>query len=134
MNYNILADIITIVHTLLIVGILMGILISARYKKFRPIESFALLGAIVIWSLYSGCPLTYLEDYLRTLGGNPIPLTQIGFISFYLDKWFSVSITDKQLVTTTYITAIVFFGISVEWISAYINPEIIKLRKTLGWK
>ena len=88
MNYLLLADMVTVIHTALVVGILFGILVSVRYKRFRPIEALFLLLAILIWSLYSGCPLTYLEDFLRASAGHPIAISQVGFIPFYFNEWF----------------------------------------------
>jgi hypothetical protein len=133
MFYKYLADAVMIIHAALIFLILAGILVSIRYKRFRPVESVGLLSAILIWSLYGGCPATYLENYLRILAEHPLPLAEVGFIPFYFAKWFSLPITDYQLTLATYITALVFFLISVEWISPYINIEIFKLRKALGF-
>ncbi len=121
-----------ILHWLLILSVFIGILLSVRYKRFRPFEAGILLVSIVIWSLYSGCPLTYLEDYLRNLAGYPLPIVKTGFISFYFNNWFGVSITDYQLTITTYITALVFLVISIEWLNPFVNFEIIKLRKSFG--
>ena len=133
MPYKFLADAVMIIHATLIFLVLAGILISIRYKRFRPMESIALLSAVLVWSLYGGCPATYLENHLRILAGQPLPLAEIGFIPFYFDKWFNLSVTDFQLTIATYITALIFFLISVEWVSPYINIEIFKLRKALGF-
>ncbi len=132
MNYALLANIVTVLHTILIVGVLVGILISVRYKRFRPIEAAVLLGAVIIWSLYGGCPLTYLENFLRTLSGYPLPLIETGFIPYYFSSWLGWSITNSQLTIATYVTAVIFLLVSIKWASPYINLEIIKIRKSLG--
>ena len=76
--------------------------------------------------------MTYAENSLRIYSGNPLPLTTNGFISFYFDKWFDLTITNYQLTMITYFAALLFLSVSVEWISPYVNLEIIKLRKFLG--
>jgi hypothetical protein len=128
-NYVNLANIVMVLHVVLILSVFVGIAISIRYKRFRPIESFILLSAILIWSLYGGCPLTYLENYLRVYSGYPIPILEAGFIPYYFDKWFNFHITAYQLTVATYTTALVFLLTSIEWVSPFINFEIIKIRK-----
>jgi Protein of Unknown function (DUF2784) len=134
MFYDNLADIVMVFHAAMIVSVFLGILFSVRYKRFRPLESIILLSAIVIWSLYGGCPLTYAENYLRISAGNPLPLVDVGFISFYLNNWFGLMMTDHTVVLITYVIVAVFFAISIEWLSPYLNIEIVKLRKYLGIK
>lgn len=131
MNYEALANIIMTIHTVLILSVLIGILVSVRYKRFRPIESIILLSAILIWSVYGGCPLTYLEDSLRVSANNPLPIIEIGFIPYYFNEWFGLPITNHQLTIITYITAFIFFITSIEWLSPYVNFEILKIRKLL---
>jgi len=128
-DYLLLADMVTVIHTALIVGILLGILVSVRYKRFRPIEALFLLLAILIWSLYSGCPLTYLEDFLRTSAGHSTALSQAGFIPFYFNKWFGFFVTNREITIATYITAAFFFVISMEWMGPYAHLEIVKIRR-----
>ncbi len=134
MSYDALANLVMVIHIVLIGVVFIGILISIRYKRFRPIESLILLAAIVIWSLYAGCPLTHLENHLRISAGTPLPLTEIGFIPYYLNQWLSFSITDSQLTLATYTIAALFLITSVEWLSPFVNPEIVKIRKILGRK
>jgi len=131
MSYESLANTVMIFHAILIVFVFVGILVSIRNKRFRPIESLILLSAIIIWSLYGGCPLTYLENSLRIQAGNPLPITEIGFIPFYVSRWFAFSVTDYQLTFATYLTAIIFFATSIEWLSPFVNPELVKIRRVI---
>ena len=131
MFYEYLANIVMVVHVFLILCLLFSILVSARFKKFRPLESGILLLVIVIWSLYEGCPLTYLENTLRVAASHPLPIGEMGFIPYYLYAWLGLSITNQELVLTTYITAFLFFLVSIEWISPYVNVEFIRIRKFL---
>lgn len=127
--YAFAADMVTVIHAALVIGVLLGILISVKYRRFRPIESFILLAAIVIWSLYDGCPLTYLENYLRYAADAPIDLLDSGFIPYYVNHWFGASITNRELTITTYVTAFVFLIISMEWMKPFVHMEVLKVRR-----
>ncbi len=129
MNNIVLANVVVAVHATLIFSVLVGILISVRYKRFRPLETFALIAFILIWSLYGACPLTNLEDYLR--GGPPsaTSLTNTGFIPYYLRDLFGIELPRRFVVNSIYATGAIFFLISIEWLSPYINIEIGKARK-----
>lgn len=129
MSYKLAADIVTVIHSILIFFVFISIGVSIFNKKFRPIEASILLIVIVLWSLYSGCPLTYFESYLRELSGFPLPsLINEGFIPHYLDKWLGLSITGKQIVIYTYFVAGLFFLLSIDWFYEYF-VKISKLRK-----
>ncbi len=134
MGYETLADIVMFIHAAMVIAVFLGILVSVRYKKFRPVESAILLTLIIIWSLYGGCPLTSLENYLRIQAENPIPLMEVGFIPFYLIKWLKIPMTNAQITIATYVTVLVFFAMSVEWLNTLVNPQIFKLRKFLKEK
>jgi hypothetical protein len=131
MNYTFLADLTAVVHVTIIFLVLFGILVSVRYKRFRPIEAAVLLIVIVLWSAYGNCPLIILEDYFRNLAGHPIHLTGVGFIPYYAQKFLHLNISAHTVKASTYTTASVFFLATVEWISPYLNVEIFRLRKSL---
>lgn len=128
MIYEVFATAVMILHVMLIGAVFLGILAGARFKRFRPIETFILLAAIVIWSIYGGCPLTSLENFLRTRAGYPLPLSETGFIPFYAHEWFGLSISNPQITVITYIIATIFLAVSIEWLSPYINFELVRLR------
>jgi Protein of Unknown function (DUF2784) len=128
MSYGTLANIVTALHCLFILSVFIGILICVKYKKFRPLEASILLCAIVIWSLYGGCPLTNIESYLRLESGSPIPINEVGFIPYYLSTWFNLSLTNLQVELFTYGICILFVVISFEWIGGYLH-KVTKLKK-----
>jgi hypothetical protein len=134
MNYNALANATAITHITIVFLVLVGILISVRYKRFRPWESFILLFIVVLWSIYGNCPLTILEEHFRTLAGNPTLITAKGFLPFYANKYLGVSLLSGTVTRSTYFTGGMFTLASVEWVSPYINVELFKLRKLLGIK
>jgi hypothetical protein len=134
MNYNLLGNLTAFTHITVIVLVLAGILISIRYKRFRPWESLVLVVVVILWSVYGNCPLTILEEHFRVLAGTPSYITSVGFLPFYANKLLGVSLLSSTVVRSTY-----FFGGmltlgSIEWLSPYINMELFKLRKFLGIK
>lgn len=123
-----LADAVSFVHLLVILLVFVGIYVSVRVKWFRPIESAVLLLAIVIWSLHGGCPLTTLESYLRAGTSDASILREIGFIPFYLERWFGVAISPKAVDVWTYGIAIFFFVLTLEWLVPFIKKiPVLKL-------
>ena len=134
MNYNILADAKAITHLTVILIVLIGILVSIRYKRFRPWESLILIVVVILWSVYGNCPLTIVEEYFRKLAGNPSGITSVGFLPFYANKLFGISLLSSTVVRSTYFTGGMFTLASVEWLSPYINVELFKFRKLLGFK
>ncbi|SRR6266540_223927 len=84
MSYLLIANLLTIIHAALMLFVFIGIFLSVRIKRFRPVETLLLLTIIVIWSLYRECPLTTAEAYLQNQAGQYTSLNQIGFIAYYL--------------------------------------------------
>jgi hypothetical protein len=115
MNYEIVADVLMIVHASLIVLIFLGILLSIKVRWFRPVESLILLTAVVTWSIYGGCPLTLAENYLRLQTTHPIPLAQVGFIPYYVRQWFGLEISNFTFIALTYAVALMFLVLDVSY-------------------
>jgi hypothetical protein len=134
MNYNLLADATAVTHITVVVLVLVGILVSIRYKRFRPWESLVLVVIVLLWSVYGNCPLTLVEEHFRELAGNPTLITAKGFLPFYAQKIFGFSLKSSTIVKSTYFTGGIFTLASVEWISPYLNVELFKLRRLLGIK
>jgi len=129
MNYNFWADATAVTHFLTIVAVIVGLLISFRYKRFRPWEAGALVAIVVLWSYYGNCPLTILEEKLRVLAGNPSGITNIGFLPFYANKLFGMSFTSLTVQRTTFFTGGALFFASIEWLSPVMHYELFKIRR-----
>lgn len=129
MDYNLLADTTAAVHFATIVAVLAGLLISFRYKRFRPWEAGALLAVVVLWSYYGNCPLTIAEEYFRTLGGNPSGITNVGFLPYYANKLLDIEFSSRIVQNTTFFTGGLFFAASIDWLAPFFHMEIFKLRK-----
>lgn len=132
MNYNILADATAVTHITIVFLVLIGILVSIRYKRFRPWESLVLVIIVLLWSVYGNCPLTIVEEHFRTLAGHPSLITRTGFLPFYANKLFGVSLLSSTVVKSTYFFGGIFTLASIEGLSPYINMELFRFRKLLG--
>lgn len=132
MNYLLLADLTAVVHALILLAVVIGLLISFRYKRFRPWEAGSLLLIVVLWSYYGNCPLTILEEHYRVLGGQPSGITDIGFLPYYANEIFGLTIPSKVVQRTTFFMGGVVFMGSIEALAPIMHMEIFKLRRTLS--
>ena len=130
-NYLTLANTIAVVHFITIIAVIVGLLACFRYKRFRPLEAGVLILVVVLWSYYGNCPLTILEEKLRMLAGKPSGITEVGFLPYYANKLFGISLSSRLVQRTTFFTGGAIFTASLEWLAPYMHMEIFKLRKTL---
>src|SRR3989344_7341683 len=93
MNYVFWANTTAVTHFIIIIAVILGLLISFRYRRFRPWEAFALLTIVVLWSYYGNCPLTILEERFHTLAGSPSGITNIGFLPYYANKLLNIQLS-----------------------------------------
>ncbi|MHB1330829.1 MAG: DUF2784 family protein, partial [Minisyncoccota bacterium] len=70
-----LANITAITHITTIVLVIVGLLVSFRYKRFRPWEAGILISIVILWSYYGNCPLTIIEQHYRDLAGQESNIT-----------------------------------------------------------
>lgn len=131
MPYLLIANVLTIIHAVLIISVFVGIFLSIRIKRFRPFEALILLTAIVIWSLYGACPLTTVEAYFRDQAGqDTTSLNQTGFIAHYIYTWFNLLLSPKIVTLFTYGLAVLFLVLTLEWEL----PLLKKLRRLIHKK
>lgn len=129
MDYAFWADVTALTHFLIIVGVLIGLLVSFRYKRFRPWEAGILITIGVLWSYYGNCPLSILEQYFRELAGQSSNITSVGFIPYYANKLLGVSVQSKLIQQSTFYSSAVFFGASIEWFKPFFHKEITVFRR-----
>lgn len=134
MNYNLIADTTAIVHITIIIAVLIGLLISFRYKRFRPFEAGILIVIVVLWSHYGNCPLTIVEEYFRVLAGNPTGITNVGFLPYYANKLMGLELSSRLVQKTTFFTGGMFFAASISWFEPFFHMEVFKIRKILHRK
>jgi len=131
MNYAFLANATAVTHFTLIILVIVGLLISFRFKRFRPWEAGALIGVVVLWSYYGNCPLTIVEQYFRDLAGQDANLTSVGFLPYYANKLLDISLSSRLVQKTTFFTGGAIFASSIEWLSPYMHLHLFHFRKSL---
>ena len=131
MDFNFLADVTAATHFTIIVAVVVGLLISFRYKRFRPWEAGVLIATIVLWSYYGNCPLTIVEEKFRILAGKPSGITDIGFLPYYADKFLGIGLSSKLIQRTTFFTGGAIFTASLEWLSPYMHFHLFSFRRTI---
>lgn len=131
MNYDLFADTTAVVHFIIIVAVILGLLISFRYRRFRPWEAGALIIIVVLWSYYGNCPLTIVEEYFRTLAGNPSGITNVGFLPYYAEKFFAIGISSRIIQRTTFFTGGAIFAASIEWLAPYFHFHLFSIRRAV---
>ena len=100
MIYKILADIVVVVHFLWILFLVFGSLAGVKY---RPVKSIHLagLGFSIVSQIYGwGCPLTYLEVWLRKRQGASYGYGG-SFISHYLEKIIYLEVPGAAIFALT---------------------------------
>src|SRR3989344_4970476 len=131
MSYGFLANATAVTHFTAIVAVIVGLLVSFRYKRFRPWEAGILLFVVVLWSYYGNCPLTILEERFRILAGTPSGITNIGFLPFYAHKLLNIHFSSRLVQRTTFFMGGTIFTASIEWLSPYVNLHLFHFRKSL---
>ncbi len=70
MPYNVLADLVVIVHALFVLFVVFGGLVVLRWRWLARLHLPAAVWGAAIELGDWVCPLTYLENYFRRLGGE----------------------------------------------------------------
>ncbi|OHB10804.1 MAG: hypothetical protein A3H60_00560 [Candidatus Zambryskibacteria bacterium RIFCSPLOWO2_02_FULL_44_12b] len=131
MSYAALANATAVTHISSIIFVIVGLLISFRYKRFRPWEAGILIVVVVLWSYYGNCPLTIIEQYFRDLAGQNANLTSVGFLPYYVNKFLSYNLSSLTVQKFTFFTGGTLFAASIEWLAPVMHMEIFRLRRTL---
>jgi hypothetical protein len=71
MPYDILADLVLLVHALFVLFVVFGGLAVLRWRRLAWIHVPAAVWGVIVELSGWVCPLTYLENYFRHLGGGP---------------------------------------------------------------
>ena len=131
MSYAFLANTTAVTHFAIWLAVIVGLLVSFRYKRFRPWEALIFVTVVTLWSYYGNCPLTILEQYLRDQAGQQANLTSVGFLPYYANKLFNVSFSSRMVQRFTFFTGGALFTASLEWLAPIMHLEIFRLRKFL---
>jgi hypothetical protein len=98
MPYRILGDVIVVVHLIYVLFAVLGGLLVLRWKRIAWIHAPSALWAVLVEFTGGVCPLTPLENLLRSMGGDPVYRT--GFIEHYiLPLLYPVMLTRRLQLT-----------------------------------
>ena len=131
MDYGNWADATALTHFLTIIFVVVGLLVSFRYKRFRPWEAGILIVVVILWSYYGNCPLTILEQHLRDLAGEQSNIASVGFLPYYFNKILAIDFPSRIVQRFTFFTGGALFAASIEWISPYMHLHLFHLRRSL---
>jgi len=131
MNYALAGNIVAILHISTIIAVVLGLLVSFRHKRFRPWEAGVLISIVILWSYYGNCPFTIMEQHFRTLAGQEVNLTSIGFLPYYAYKFLDIELTSRTVQNSTFLFGGILFTASIDWFAPFLHMEIFKLRKWL---
>jgi hypothetical protein len=134
MNYAYWANVVASLHFTVILAVVVGLIISFRYKRFRPWEAALLISIFILWSYYGNCPLAILEQYLRDKAGQHVNITSLGFTTYYARKFLGMAVPSKIIQQSTFFSGAMFFGASIEWLEPYFHFHLFGLRKMLKKK
>lgn len=81
MIYRLLADILVVIHLTFILFVGLGWILLIRWPRLLPVHVAAVAWGAVISVLQWTCPLTPLENRLRSLGG------QAGYPGSFIDHY-----------------------------------------------
>ncbi len=70
--YAWLADLVMVAHACFVAFVVFGALLARRWRRLRPLHLAAALYAVAISAVGWVCPLTYLENGLRAMAGQPV--------------------------------------------------------------
>ncbi len=129
MHYDLFADTTAIVHFTIIVAVIIGLLVSFRYRRFRPWEAGALVLIVVLWSYYGNCPLTILEQYWREMAGEAPNLTDVGFLPYYANRILGIGLSSRVVQRSTFFTGGAIFTASLDWLSPYLHFHLFGFRR-----
>lgn len=131
MSYAFWADLTAVTHIISIILVIIGLLISFRFRRFRPWEAGILIVVVVLWSYYGNCPLTIVEQYFRDLAGQNANLTSVGFLPYYANKFLNYGLSSQTVQKFTFFTGGTIFAASIEWLSPYFHFHLFHFRKSL---
>src|SRR3989344_7338387 len=115
MDYGNWADATALTHFLTIIFVVVGLLVSFRYKRFRPWEAGILIVVVILWSYYGNCPLTILEQHMRDIAGEQSNIASIGFLPYYFNKILAIDFPSRIVQRFTFFTGGALFAASIEW-------------------
>lgn len=102
--FNILADIVLVIHFLWIVFLIFGAFLGRRHRALKYVHLGGLGYALIIQVFGWYCPLTHLEFWLRNLR-NPLNIAEDSFLIHYIEKIVYLEISRQTIFILTAVLA-----------------------------
>ncbi len=119
MLFQILAELILLLHGAFIVFVVLGALLAIRWPRVVWIHLPACVWAVLLEFCGWLCPLTPLENWLRRLGGNT------GYSTGFIEHYLAPVIYPSGLGPGTQ----VLLGISVVLVNALLYLYVFRVRR-----
>ena len=118
--YQLLADLVVLVHVAFVVFAILGGLLAARWRRLVWIHLPAVIWAVIVEVFGWVCPLTPLENWLRRRGG------QAGYPSDFIAHYILPVLYPEELSREVQIT----LGAIVLLINLSVYTWIFRCKKT----
>lgn len=112
-KYKILADVVMTAHLLYIFLMLLSIPIVLIFPALSLVMLILPSIMFALWFLFGGCPVTNLEKRLL-MKYDPQKVYDGTFISHYLNKFFKIKMTNKQVIVTSYVIVSILVSFAVK--------------------
>lgn len=113
MFYDIAADLTALVHLTFIAFVIFGAVLGRRGHVWKILHLGCMAYGVMIEVFYWYCPLTYLEQYLRTKAGRGT--YQDAFIAHYLNQLIYLDVSQWSLILAAAIVLGVNVVLYVHW-------------------
>ncbi len=113
MIYEVAADATAVVHLVFILFVIFGAILGHRNRTWRVLHLASMAYGVSIEVFYWYCPLTYLEQYLRTKAGKGS--YSEAFIEHYLNKLIYLDVPQWELIVAAALVLGINVGLYVYW-------------------
>ena len=113
MIYEFAAGLTAVAHLAFIVFVIFGALLGRRSRAWRALHLASMAYGVLVEIFYWYCPLTYLEQYLRTKSGKGS--YQDAFIAHYLNKLVYLDVPQWSLILAAAIVLAINLGLYFYW-------------------
>jgi hypothetical protein len=111
--YEAAADLTATIHLLFILFVIFGAILGRRSLRWRLGHLACMAYGVLIEIFYWYCPLTYIEQFLRSKSGRG--MYQEPFIEHYLNKMIYLDVPQWSLIATAALVLLINVGLYVYW-------------------
>ena len=106
--YRTLADIVVVIHIIVVVFMLGGLLLPKKWKRIKIFHSCFNVMVLVAQAIYGfKCPLVVLEEYLRKLDNPNYIVTWTPFTERLFMRLFGISISSNAILCVIILCAVI---------------------------